>query len=467
MRVIHLLYFFIFFTVISCSSFHSIDSYSHRKIASIDTQSCAKIISSFNKTYIKTDTENFLKHYSALNETLSGNLATVFRSEWKAKEDYTDGARYLQDLISKFGDKDFSLPRDISSKEKIEFFVGLLKEKKRIQAISMRDPPPPAGAYDKTFTYYSKSILDGTGAKHQVRLRTYIRSLEPRKMKQGVPILGYKDGNIIQIIKVKPGVYELSVAKSIGEKNELSEILNRQTLSLDELRNELGENLNFYAYPHAKNMKLEVKTRPHDEVQTQEFEKLIGKNFVQKLSIDVEPEDIGLLFSSHSDKGEQLEKLERLKEKVLQGPTNTKNRTNAIFELLNFAANQDKDFFISRGATEYRRFAFEVEVPDEIAGRRVRVQTTFDYDMGVRNTYDNEGNFLSPLDSVNQNPKITPKDDSEELHIELKVPKVLIEAAANHESSNELLEFLEIFNKYQVTNKGKFNHILKQREMDE
>lgn len=453
------------FVISACSNYNL---QNNRSLSSIPIENCSKIVSSFNKSYIKIEQDKFMLHYNALNETLSGNLATVFRSEWKAKENYVDGAQYLQDLIKDFGDKDFILPEHLSGEEKLNYFVNLLKEKRRIKAISMRDPPPPAGAHDKTFTYYSKSILDGTGAKHQVRLRTYIRTLEPQKMQIDVPILGYLDGNIIQITKNKPGIYELKIAKNVSPDGlELSEVISLEHLSLKELKLKLGRNLNFYAYPHAKKLKLEIKTRPHDEVKTQEFEKLMGKNFVQKLSVDVDLQDIDLLFSTNKNKRFSIERLELLKEKVLQDSNNARARTNAVFDLLNFAATEDQNFFISRGATEYRRFAFEVEIPDEIANRKVRVQTTFDYDMGVRDTYDQNGKFLTPLQAVNQNSKMMPKDELEELHIELKVPKVLIEAAANNEGSQELLKLLEIFNHYQVTNKGKFNHILKQREMDE
>jgi len=87
--------------------------------------------------------------------------------------------------------------------------------------------------------------------------------------------------------------------------------------------------------------------------------------------------------------------------------------------------------------------------------------------MGVRSTYDKNGHFLTPLQAMKYVAKKAPKSQEEELHIELKVPKTLVEAAAQGNVSNELLKLMNIFNSYNTTNKGKFNHISKEREISE
>ncbi len=419
------------------------------------TTNCSLIVREFNKDFLEIDKKSFLNYYNELNNTLSGNLATVFRSEWKTKESFDSGGTYLDQLIQNFGGNEKHDLRTKSGKEKIDHFVSLLKEKKHLGFIGMRDPPAPKGSFDRTFTYYTKVITDGTGAKHQVRLRSYIRTLIPSQMPPGEPIRGFIPGSEISIIKLANGLFELTTKDSVIKLNQ------RQ------LKKHLGGTLSFYAYPHSKKFKLEVKTRPHDEVMTSDYAKLLGKNYVQKLSVNVAPEDIALLFSSKADNETMAIKLAKLKESVLKDEKNSLERTDIIFKILNEANSSDSDFLISRGATEYRRYAFEVEIPDQIEGRAVKVQTTFDYEMGVRSTYDKNGHFLTPLQAMKYVAKKAPKSQEEELHIELKVPKTLVEAAAQGNVSNELLKLMNIFNSYNTTNKGKFNHISKEREISE
>jgi hypothetical protein len=444
---------------------------SDRTIASLNETQCSQIVKQFfpaSNHNVAVSSQDFLRYYDDLNDTLSGNLATVFRSEWKAKEDYQQGATYLSDILIKF-DAESLVKKNakFSGKQFISRVVDHMREIEKIGKVSMRDPPPPIGSFDRTFTYYTKALTDGTGAKHQIRLRSYLRELVPNEMLTNIPVKGFYNGRYIEIISTGHGQFKLITAPGFSsEKKEYIGDVTEKVLSLDQLKKEINNELTFYAYPHAKGFKLEIKTRPHDEVNHQDYEKLLGKNYVQKLSIDIDSADISLLFKDkHIKNAEDMQtKLVLLKEKASKNSKNSTDRINAIFNLLFDANELDSDFFVARGATEYRRYALELEVPDLIDGEKVRIQTTFDYDMSVRHNYDTNGNFLDPFQSL-ANPVQKPFNKDEDLHIELKVPKALVERAVNEKVSDSFLELMKIFNSHQVTNKGKFKHIMNQDDI--
>jgi len=463
--------FFTFLTLTSCSTNTPIDQFYQRSIASKSDQSCSSIIQPFfqkTRHNVQITTPKFTEYYDDLNDTLSGNLATVFRSEWKAKEDYDLGSKYLADFLNVFGGE--SLVKEFShlrGKEFIDRTVDRLREIKKIGKVAMRDPPAPIGSNDRTFTYYTKALTDGTGAKHQVRLRTYLREIEPDKMEIGISIPGYLNDKYIEVTKTGANQYKFIMASSFNPETKVySSDMVEQAVSIEELKKRVNNKLTFYAYPHAKNFKLEIKTRPHDEVDNSIFQKLLGKNYVQKLSVDISPKDIYLLFKDNKiiNQSAMRIKLDQLKDRAGRNPKNAVDRTNAIFNLLIDANELDPDFFVAQGATEYKRHAFELELPDQLDGVPVRIQTTFDFDMGVRQNYDNSGNFLDPIDSL-QNPLLKPKSEQEQLHIELKIPKVLVEKTVKEKVSASLTSILKIFNSHQVTNKGKFKHISNQADI--
>ncbi len=462
---------FVILTLTSCSTTTHVDYNYERSIASKAEQSCSALVQSFfvkTRHNVQVSTPKFTEYYDDLNDTLSGNLATVFRSEWKAKEDYDLGSKYLADLLNKFGGE--SLVKEFShlrGKEFIDRVVDRLKEIKKIGKVGMRDPPAPKGSNDRTFTYYTKALTDGTGAKHQVRLRTYLREIEPSKMVDGIPIQGYHNGKYIEVTKTGPNQYKYIVASSFNPATKAySPDMVEQVVSLAVLKKRVNKRLTFYAYPHAKNFKLEIKTRPHDEVDNANFEKLLGKNYVQKLSVDINLKDIDLLFKDNKtmDQDAMRAKLELLKERAGNNPKNAPDRINAIFNLLFDSNDLDPLFFTAQGATEYKRYALELDLLDEIDGSPVSIQTTFDYDMGVRQNYDADGNFLDPIASLD-NPLLKPKSAEEELHIELKIPKVLVERTVKEKVSAGLTAIMRIFNGHQVTNKGKFKHISNQADI--
>ena len=119
------------------------------------------------------------------------------------------------------------------------------------------------------------------------------------------------------------------------------------------------------------------------------------------------------------------------------------------------------------GATEYGRLALEVKIGDKTEnGDPIWVQTTMDFDMKVRGVY-HQGRLLNPREVVRLNKKeqtMIVDRNSEQLHIELKVPKYLVESALNDPSSVslELRELLGIYHELNIVNRGKFNYIIQE-----
>ena len=119
------------------------------------------------------------------------------------------------------------------------------------------------------------------------------------------------------------------------------------------------------------------------------------------------------------------------------------------------------------GATEYGRLALEVKIGEKAEnGDPIWVQTTMDFDMKVRGVYQ-QGRLLNPREVVRLNKKehtMIVDRNSEQLHIELKVPKYLVERALHDPSSVsvELRELLGIYYELNIVNRGKFNYIIQE-----
>ena len=417
---------------------------------------------------ISISENQFLKYYNNLNRTLSGNLATVFRSEWKAKEDAAGAASYLDELIDYFSPevKAQLKKKPTDGEDFFQDVVSAIKDRPD-RSVGMRDPPPPKGSFDRTFTYYTKSIGDKSGGKHQVRLRRYLRTIDLDKIEKDTPVRGILDGQVHEIQKIGKDKYKLKVGKKIDlTNNQMLETSEDLVLTKQELESRYGSPAILYSYPHAKKYKLEVKSRPHDSIGLDGHEKLQGQNYVQKLSVNLSDEQAQMLFGTANRSENLLDQIRQLEESVLTDPKNEKERTQAVFDVLRLGAEKDSNFLKTRGSTEYKRYAFEVLLPDKIDGKPVKIQTTFDTNMGTRNNYDTNGDFLSPIESIRLNSLLSPKSAEEVFHIELKIPKALIERVEQGGGSEQLKEILRIFNSYRVTNKGKFNHIQYQRDID-
>ncbi len=412
---------------------------------------------------IEVVSEQYDEIYSEVGKTLSGNLATVLRTEWKSKNSYDEGNLLLIEILRQFGDQNlFPQLKIFPENGKLLFheIVKMLRQKGKSGHVIIRDPAPPAGVTDRTYTYYTPYVSDETGAKHQLRLRSYTRTLLPLQMKINEPVRGIVHGKIIEVTKLSNQKFSMRYFDLDTEV----EIGSRFVVTLDELRVLINPDLIVYAYPHSKNYKMELKSRPRElipENYQNQFPKLGGQNFVQKLGLDVDLESFPMIFPGRDVRvSQRLKMLKELFEQMKLNPKNPPRRIQSLHKFIELALFYNKEFLIPLGATEYERFALEIEVPDQIDGKNVLVQITFDFNMSTKKVVDSEGKVVKPL-TANPLGRLTPKDDEEELHIELKVPKVLLEK----EVSDTLKALLKLFHQTRVTNRGKFHHIEEQRSI--
>ncbi|RZA00221.1 MAG: hypothetical protein EOP11_18560, partial [Proteobacteria bacterium] len=275
-----------------------------------------------------------------LRKTLSGNLATVLRSEWKAKGAVAEANKYVSDLA-----QDFLTPEtralvtkglnpsskgyirtvakrlfDLAEEDKKLIAAGKPPVLKNADLLGVRDPAPPAGASDYTFTYYTRPVGDDAGGKHQIRVRNYLRVVNLKDMQAGVPVNAFaSDGSPLTLVRgAEPDTFQVIA----GPKGQ--EIARK--LSLAEVRQELGANPTLYAAPHGGKFKLEVKTRLKDSVSTEKYPALGGQNLVQKLDVSLSAEQVGALFAplpadSAGAAAEANARLKKVKEEVLAGIT--------------------------------------------------------------------------------------------------------------------------------------------------
>ena len=92
----------------------------------------------------------FERIYDNLNRTLSGNLATVFRSEWKAKNSFESGIAYLKKVIKKYHGTRLLSPDKIGV-DQIEHVRRALSLVSNPEALKIRDMPGPEGAVRSHF----------------------------------------------------------------------------------------------------------------------------------------------------------------------------------------------------------------------------------------------------------------------------------------------------------------------------
>lgn len=408
--------------------------------------------------------QEFEKLYRNLNQTLTGNLATVFRSEWKAKENPVNAARYLDEILGFYAPELKSQLKKIPEDEEdyLREVVEVIKINK-LAKVKMRDPQSPQGVTDKTFTYYTKAIKDVEGGKHQVRLRRYVREVNFEELEVGATVKGYYNGKLIELRKENNEKIKILSFNEIGFKSSKIEYSSESIeQSVEQLQKQYGKSMHLYAYPHAKDFKLEVKSIPHEIIQTESYPKLKGSNYVQKLSINLNDMGMKNLLDIQYGQLNSLERLRKLEYEAKKDPRNSAKRIKAIIDVLALGVLRDRSFLQSVGSTEYRRYAFEIQLPDLIDGKPVKIQTTFDTDIGLRNNYSIDGELLDPIDSIRKQELMTSSKADDDFHIELKIPKVLIERAQKGEGSQELHKILQIFNSYRVVNKGKFHYIKKQ-----
>ena len=428
-------------------------------IASCERSVLKELVSSKEKSIeqenIIVEQDIFSSLYEQLNQTLSGNLATVFRSEWKAKESFSNGIIYLKNILNRFHGSSSLLSKNKNEIEQLEHLRVQLSKAAEINGVRMRDLPGPSGSKDRTFTYYTKSILGKEGGKHQVRLRTYVRSLNLKKIGAGESVLGFFENSKFLIERGMEGdYYKLNLDNQVTYLN-YSQLIARFG----------GEIIHFYPV-HGKKLKLEVKTKLPDQMVSVSFPRLQGDNYVQKLSVGLTFSQAQQLFGTRGEGlNTKLNAIEAVASELRLSSPHQTLRTQAIFDVLREGLRQDPQFMEFTGATEYGRLALEVKL-GEVNNDNLPIwaQTTLDFDMKVRQVYL-DGHLINPRGIVELNRKeqtLAIDRLGDQLHIELKVPKYLVERALKNPSavSPELKGLLDYYHELNVVNRGKFNYII-------
>ncbi|MBC7465905.1 MAG: hypothetical protein H7256_07920 [Bdellovibrio sp.] len=362
---------------------------------------------------------------NTLRSTISGNLATVLRSEWKTKLSVEESNSYALNLMNQFltsktrkavtkglSIKDEGFTRKVHSRL---FEMQTKNLMSKADKLSVRDKPAPAGATDTTFTFYTKPLkMESSDGKHQLRVRTYLREVEFSKIPVNGEIIRAYDvetGNLISFSRTSEIDY---VVETMNEKTGETE----QTLTHDQIVKIYGETAVFYA-PHGKSYKLEIKTALEDQISAKEYERLRGKHMVQKLDTGLTPGQVVALFAPLKSETarkayfESTARLVRLTNEMIAKKPENKDRIVAVMTILKDAIEKDPFFLTLVGATHYNRTAFETS-----AG----LQTTIDRDQGVY-----EGNMYgstalkNPVQAIQQNVRLVPKVHDAR-HVELKIP---------------------------------------------
>ena len=357
-----------------------------------------------------------------LRATLTGKLATVWRSEWKTKLSIQRSNDYVNKLIKQNLSPE-TLAKVLNGLDpKSEGFTRHVHQRMfELQAkgetntndkLTVRDAPPPKGATDSTFTYYTKPLVDAQGkAKHQPRIRTYLRKVNFEKMEADIPVAGsLANGSKVTITKKSDGLFDLNV-------NGESKILN-----LSQMQKRFGVTFKMFA-PHGKSYKLEIKSALDDIIQSPKYTNLNGNHNVQKLDVTLSQVQVDMLFApfkSKTEAGKQAEsnaRLEKLTQEIVAKDPALEARAKAIFAVLAEGIAGNPNFLQIEGATAYHRSAFE-----STSG----FQTTIDRSQGVYlgNMYSAKGLKDPTFVLKNNNRLVT--GDADARHVELKLPINLV-----------------------------------------
>lgn len=357
-----------------------------------------------------------------LRATLSGKLATVWRSEWKTKLSVIRSNEYVYELI-KINLSNETLNRVVTGLNyRSEGFTRQVHQRmfelqdkgltNSNDKLTVRDAPPPEGATDSTFTYYTKPLIDSSGnAKHQPRIRTYLREVNFAQMAVEVPVKGsLANGSKISITKKQDGVFDLTVN---GES---------KILTAAQIYNRFGETFKMFA-PHGKSYKLEIKSALDDVIRSPKYTNLNGNHNVQKLDITLSQTQVDMLFAPLKAKteaarqAESNNRLEKMTKEIVEKDSSLEPRAKAIFAVLAEGIRGNPQFLQIEGATAYHRSAFE-----STSG----FQTTIDRSQGVYlgNMYSTKG-LKDPTTVLKVNERlVTGENDAR--HVELKLPINLV-----------------------------------------
>lgn len=366
--------------------------------------------------------DRFVILLNNLRATLSGKLATVWRSEWKAKLSIQRSNEYVYNLVklnlsektAAFVLKDLN-PKAEGFTRQVHQRMHEIQTKGLTNAqdkLTVRDAPPPEGATDSTFTYYTKPIIDAAGTgKHQPRIRTYLREVNFVKMAVDVQVTGsLADGSKVILTKKHDGAFDLNV-------NGESKVLTQAQMQI-----RFGQTFKMFA-PHGKSYKLEIKTALDDMIQSPKYTNLNGNHNVQKLDVSLSQSQVDMLFAPlkattvERQKAESLARLEKITQQITAKDPAAEARTKAIFAVLAEGVNGNPQFLKIEGATAYHRSAFE-----STSG----FQTTVDRNQGVYlgNMYSSQ-KLKDPTVVLRQNSRLA-TGDSDARHVELKLPINLV-----------------------------------------
>jgi len=393
------------------------------------------------------------KEFDSLTDNLAGSfghspealkkLNTELRSENKAKGSLKEANQYLLALVRdnlKYESYKEILPKGLNLSE--DSFRRHIHQKlyemsqngrlKEGHALYVRDPPPPPGVKDSTFTYYTKSIVEPDevgneiegGGKHQVRLRTYLRRIDVDAIPDRMPIeIFTPSGEALKITRTEARAGEpvFEIVTAGGKEGGTTALLSR-----GEVKARFGDLIEGYP-PHGKAYKLEVKTRLKHEILGTKNPSLQGKNIVQKLDVSLSARQVDLLFGNQATPF--AERVRALKAAILlQKPKGGPDRVNAVFAVLETGGAKDAEFGKLIGATRYERDAWEVALPARVGddAKDARIQVTFDDAQGVFETvHRSDGSFLKPFEVEREIAMLRPLEE-ERIHFEQKIQMPLL-----------------------------------------
>lgn len=430
----------------------------------------------------------------ALRKTLSGNLATVFRSEWKTKLTVSEANEFMDEMAKTLLDPEtYQEVRKGLNKSKESFTRNLhARIAKRIQdqgpdselkkslMLSVRDTPPPPATTDTTFTFYLRSILDATGqgeGKHQVRIRNYVRLIDLNQINSiaiGEQINGFNpEGLPWSIQRVDEEHFQITNGKQTAPFQTQAE-----------LKAEYGSQISVFA-PHGGKYKLEVKSALLDKIGEGNFPVLGGHHMVQKLDVSLSPQQVQSLYAplegttTHAQKEESLSRVDRLeKELNAKNPAQT-DRTKAVLDILREGIKNDTFFLAMEGATLYHRSAFESPLGFQLTVDRR--QKVFAQNLYTETDGENPSRLRSPMEIMKTKAYLSARADAAR-HVELKLPFYAVEKIFGMDYSSpqsiegiptkpvmdRLTDAVAIYAQFvkNAYHKGKFNFLLQNGASD-
>jgi hypothetical protein len=457
-----------------------------------ESKSCSEFLlySRFDKkssAALLIESEQFEILTNRLRATLSGKLATVFRSEWKTKLSVAESNELVSEFIQSFltpnardkvladlGVKMTSFTRMIHKR----LFELKGQDGDGGQHLDVRDAPPPPGTLDTTFTFYLKSIKNNSPkgeGKHQVRIRNYVRLINVKELsnlKDGQTIEGFlADGNKFTIEKLAKDSFQ------VGNPSGAIQILN-----LGQLKESYGTEIKIFA-PHGGKYKLEVKTSLLDKISSVQFEKMGGYHMVQKLDVSLTPLQMAKLFGPLTNKtelgrrSESIERIEQLKTQLIQKNPEGEQRIIAIFEVLREGVLAHSEYLQIEGATWYHRSAFESDLGFQLTVDR-RQGVTHDevyFEMSDPGNKVPKKTLLNPME-IMAKAHFLYAESSAARHVELKLPFFAVRdllglefsspetvAHIQTQPSNQgLLGAVKIYNRYVKSSDhpGKFQYLI-------